>query len=118
LRVILDLVTVKYLLDYYASPMKLFGMLGIASTTLGMTAGLATALMKWMAGVDMTGNPLLLLAVFAVMAGLQFFSLGLLGEVCARIYYRAQPKQNYTVREVVHFSGAGQSGVSQRRAAA
>lgn len=104
LRVILDLLTVKYLLDYYASPMKLFGLLGLASTALGGLTGMGTVAMKLLGGVDMTGNPLLLLTVFALMAGLQFFSLGLLGEVCARIYYAADNKQNYSVRELVNFS--------------
>ena len=102
LRVVLDLLTVKYLLDYYASPMKLFGLLGITSTALGSLAGAGTVLMKMFGGVDMTGNPLLLLTVFSLMAGLQFFSLGLLGEVCARIYYASDNKRNYTVRELVN----------------
>jgi len=102
-RVILDLITVKYLLDYFASPMKLFGILGLASTALGAIAGGATILMKSLGGVDMTGNPLLLLSVFSEMAALQFFSLGLLGEVSARIYYAAQPRQNYAVRELINF---------------
>jgi hypothetical protein len=115
LRVVLDLLTVKYLLDYYASPMKLFGLLGIASTTFGSLAGAGTVLMKVFGGVDMTGNPLLLLTVFSLMAGLQFFSLGLLGEVCARIYYASDNKRNYTVRELVNF---GEGSVTLRRDAA
>jgi hypothetical protein len=56
-----------------------------------------------MAGMDMTGNPLILLAILSGMVGLQFFSLGLLGEVLARIYYASQPRQNYAVRELVNF---------------
>jgi glycosyltransferase involved in cell wall biosynthesis len=102
-RVLLDLITVKYLLDYFASPMKLFGALGLGSTLMAATAASATVVMKLLAGVDMTGNPLLLLTVFSGMAGLQFFSLGLLGEVSARIYYASQPRQNYAVRELVNF---------------
>ena len=103
LRVILDLITVKYLLDYFASPMKLFGLLGLLCTALGGVAGVTTIAMKLFAGFDMTGNPLLLMTIFSWMTGLQFFSLGLLGEVSARIYYAAQPKQNYAVRELVNF---------------
>lgn len=102
-RVILDLITVKYLLDYFASPMKLFGSFGLASGAVAAGAGLGTVLMKVLGGVDMTGNPLLLLTVLAVLAGLQFFSLGLLGEVAARIYYSAQPRQNYAIRQLVNF---------------
>jgi glycosyltransferase involved in cell wall biosynthesis len=108
LRVILDLLTVKYLLDYFASPMKLFGLLGILSVALGLTTGLLTAAMKLWGGIDMTGNPLLLLTIFFWMAGLQFFSIGLLGEVSARIYYGSQSKQNYAVRELLNFDASPQ----------
>ncbi len=102
LRVVLDLITVKYLLDYFASPMKLFGLLGLACAGLAGLAGGGTIAMKLLGEVDMTGNPLLLLTIFSMMAALQFFSLGLLGEVCARIYYTSQPKQNYAVRETLN----------------
>jgi glycosyltransferase involved in cell wall biosynthesis len=116
LRVVLDLLTVKYLLDYYASPMKLFGVLGLACTAIGFLSAIATVLMKWLGGIDMTGNPLLLLTAFSGMAGLQFFSLGLLGEVCARIYYGSQSKQNYAIREMVNIGETG-TGASMKRAA-
>jgi len=101
-RVLLDLVTVKYMLDYFASPMKLFGRFGLACLLVSFAAGLATLGMKLLGGIDMTGNPLMLLSVLGVIAAIQFFSLGLLGEVNARIYYAAQPKQNYAIRELVN----------------
>lgn len=103
-RVILDLLTVKYLLDYSASPMKLFGRIGLACSAIAMITGITTVLMKWFGQVDMTGNPLLLLTVLAGMVSMQFFSLGLLGEVCARIYFTSQPKQNYAIRERIQFA--------------
>src|SRR3954452_20007333 len=80
-RVVLDLITVKYMLDYFASPMKLFGRFGLAGIAIGTLAAFATVAMKFAGGVDMTGNPLLLLTVLSSMLGVQFFSLGLLGEV-------------------------------------
>jgi hypothetical protein len=94
------------MLDYFASPMKLFGMLGFGCGVLAMLAGLAVALMKLGAGVDMTGNPLLLLTVFSMLAGIQFLSLGLLGEVSARIYFGRQGRQHFTVRERINFEAA------------
>jgi hypothetical protein len=102
-RVLLDLITVKYILDYFASPMKLFGRFGLAGLAIGMIAGFATVAMKLAAGVDMTGNPLLLLTVLSSMLGVQFLSLGLLGEVNARIYYATHSNQNYAIRELVNF---------------
>jgi hypothetical protein len=101
-RVLLDLLTVKYMLDYFASPMKLLGRFGLACLLVSLLAGVATVAMKF-GGVDMTGNPLMLLAVLGAIAAIQFFSLGLLGEVNARIYYASQPKQNYAIRELVNF---------------
>jgi glycosyltransferase involved in cell wall biosynthesis len=103
LRVILDLITVKYILAYSASPMKLFGAVGLCCVMLSGLALLGTVGMKLLSGVDMTGNPLLLLTVFSMMAAIQFFSLGLLGEVNARIYYGSQHKQHYAVRELLNF---------------
>jgi glycosyltransferase involved in cell wall biosynthesis len=99
LRVVLDLLTVKFMLRWFASPMKLFGMIGLGCGLVGLLSGAATVVMKLVAGLDMTGNPLLLLTVFSVMAATQFLSLGLLGEVCVRIYYQGRDRQNYAVAE-------------------
>jgi len=104
-RVVLDLITVKYMLDYFASPMKLFGTIGLWCALIAGISAIATVAMKLFGSADMTGNPLLLLTVFSAMASLQFMSLGLLGEVNARIYYGSQKKQHYAVRERLNFDG-------------
>jgi hypothetical protein len=91
------------MIQYQASPMKLFGGLGLASMAIGMLAAASTVVMKLAGGIDMTGNPLLLLTVFAILAGLQFFVLGMLGEVCIRIYYESQGKQPYSIRSTLNF---------------
>ena len=59
--------------------------------------------MKLSGGVDMTGNPLLLLSGLLGTAAIQFIMLGLLGEVGARIYYESQNKRPYHIRELVNF---------------
>lgn len=102
-RVILDLVTVKYMLDYFAHPMKLFGGVGLWCMVTSFASAAATLGMKLLGGIDMTGNPLLLLSVVSALAGIQFLSLGLLGEVSARIYFGSQNKQHYAVRELINF---------------
>ena len=86
--------------------MKLFGRLGIGCVLLSMAAGVAALGMKLGAGIDMTGNPLLMLCVLSTILGGQFFSLGLIGEVNARIYYSNQEKQPYKVRELVNFDAS------------
>ena len=58
--------------------------------------------MKLFRQIDMTGNPLLLLTVFFAIVGIQFLSLGLLGEMCAWIYFESQDKQPYAVRRLVN----------------
>lgn len=100
LRVLLDLITVKFLLDYFASPMKLFGRFGLWSLAVSIVCMALTTCMKLASGIDMTGNPLLLLGVGLGVVSVQFFSLGLLGEVSARIYYALQGNQQYAVRRV------------------
>jgi hypothetical protein len=101
-RVLLDLVTVKYMLAYFASPMKLFGMIGLWFGLMGAAAGAATAAMKIISGVDVTGNPLSLAALGCGVMAVQFLSLGLLGELCARIYFGLPGKPSYAVRELVN----------------
>jgi len=103
IRVILDLITVKYLIRYLVSPMKLFGAIGLTCGFVGSITGLVTIWMKLFGQVDMTGNPLLLLCVFSIMLGVQFFGMGMLGELGARIYYQQKNFQPYAVRHKVNF---------------
>ena len=98
-RVVLDLITVKFMIQYSTSPMKLFGGLGLLSTLGSVAACAGTIAMKWLSGIDMTGNPLLLLSGLLGIAGIQFFVLGLLGEVAARTYFESQGMRPYRVRE-------------------
>ncbi|MCA9072103.1 MAG: glycosyltransferase family 2 protein [Planctomycetaceae bacterium] len=103
IRVLLDLLTVKYLIQYLPSPMRLFGMAGLVCCLVGMLSGTATVIMKLAQDIDMTGNPLLLLSVCAVMLGGQFIVLGMLGELCARIYFRVKNTEAYAVRRSLNF---------------
>ncbi|MEX0716147.1 MAG: glycosyltransferase family 2 protein [Planctomycetaceae bacterium] len=122
LRVLLDLVTVKYLIRYLDSPMKLFGMMGFGCFAIGAIAGIATIAMKFGGLSDMTGNPLLLLTVFSGMVGVQFLVLGMLGELGARIYYDSPDRQPYAIRRRVNFERRPQEvlrfdGFEERRVA-
>ncbi len=102
-RVLLDLMTVKYFIQYVVSPMKLFGSIGLLCFVVTAISGAATAWMKLSGGVDMTGNPLLLLTAMSMMMGVQFLFFGMLGELCSRIYFAAQNQTNYTVRRTWNF---------------
>lgn len=118
IRVVLDLITVKYLIQYLNSPMKLFGLFGLGCGALGLAAGALLVAMKLGQGVDMTGNPLLVLSVSAVLAGLQFLVLGMLGELGVRTYYESQRKKPYAIRERLNFPDSPSAlAPSGRRAA-
>ncbi len=103
IRVILDLITVKYLTRYLVSPMKLFGVAGLTCGFVGSVAGFATVWMNLFNQIDMTGNPLLMLSVFSIMLGVQFFGMGMLGELGARIYYQNRNFQPYAIRRLLNF---------------
>lgn len=103
LRVLLDLITVKYMTEYQSCPMRLFGALGLAGLAASGFAAAAAVVMKFVAGIDITSNPLLWLSLFAALAGMQFFVLGMLGEVSARTYYECQGKRPYAIRSTRNF---------------
>jgi glycosyltransferase involved in cell wall biosynthesis len=104
-RVVLDLITVKFLVSYVTRPMHVFGGAGLVSIGLGVCCGIATILMKSFSGLWMTGNPLLLLSVMFSLIGVQFISLGLIGEMMTRTYFESQGKRAYLVRTSLNFDG-------------
>ncbi len=98
-RVVLDLITVRFLLSYATKPIQLFGKWGIYALMLSLLSGGATLYMKIFAGTSMNRNPLLLLTAFLAFMGIQFIALGLLGELNARTYHESQGKPIYVIRE-------------------
>ncbi|MFZ3207813.1 MAG: glycosyltransferase family 2 protein [Geobacteraceae bacterium] len=103
MRVVLDLMTVKFLLTYSTKPIQLFGKWGIYTFLAGVLSGGATVYMKLFEQVNMNRNPLLVLTGFLLFMGVQFIVLGLLGELNARTYYEAQGKPIYVVKEKINF---------------
>ena len=115
IRVFLDLITVKFLHTYLTRPMHVMGMAGLVSMGLGFVSLLATVWMKYGAAhpVNMTGNPFLLLSVLMELVGVQFISMGLLGELLARTYFESQGKSAYVVRATLNLEAPAE----RRRAA-
>src|SRR5205085_12031156 len=83
-RVVLDLITIKFLHSYLTRPMHVLGLAGLISMALGFLSLVATIWMKSRYGTFMTGNPLLLLSVMLELVGVQFISLGLISEIMTR----------------------------------
>jgi glycosyltransferase involved in cell wall biosynthesis len=111
-RVLLDLMTVKFLHSYVTRPMHVMGLAGLVTMGLGFVSLLVTVVMKWTTGTWMTGNPFLHLAALLEVIGVQFFSMGLLSELLTRTYFESQGKRAYTVRTTLNLQPPG-----QRRAA-
>jgi glycosyltransferase involved in cell wall biosynthesis len=103
-RVLLDLITVKFLFTYLTRPMHVLGTAGLVSMGLGLVSLLATLWMKYGAStpVFLTGNPLLLLSVMLELVGFQLISMGLIGELLTRTYFESQGKSAYVVRATLN----------------
>ncbi len=102
IRVLLDLMTVKFQGSYQTRPMHLFGLFGLICMACGFLGVAASLVMKYTTGPGMTANPLFLLGSVAVLAGVQFVSLGLMGEVLARVYFESQGKRPYAIRSCLN----------------
>jgi glycosyltransferase involved in cell wall biosynthesis len=103
MKVILDLMTVTFLLSYSTKPIQLFGRWGIYTLCAGVLSGATTVYMKLFEPMSMNRNPLLILTAFLLFMGVQFIVLGLLAELSARTYYEAQGKQIYNIKEKLNF---------------
>ncbi|MDD2364901.1 MAG: glycosyltransferase family 2 protein [Desulfuromonadaceae bacterium] len=98
LRVVLDLMTVKFLMAYSTKPIQLFGKWGVYTILAGLGSGTMTLYMKLFEHFSMNRNPLLILTAFLLFMGTQFILLGLLGELNARTYFESQGKPIYVVK--------------------
>ena len=100
-RVILDLLTVKFLLSYATRPLHIFGLVGLISGALGFLIAVYLTIGKIFYQLDIAGRPLLLLAVLLIVIGFQFITMGLLGEMLARTYHESQDKPIYVIKEIL-----------------
>ena len=100
-KVILDLLTVKFLLSYSTRPLQIFGAFGLASGVIGGIIGLYLSYQRLILKVGISGRPLLLLAILLIVIGIQFITLGLLAEIMVRTYHESVDKKIYFVREIL-----------------
>ncbi len=110
-RVLLDLVTVRFMMKYLTKPLYFFGKVGLL-TFLAAFAVLGVVLVqKFGYGGDMTGNPLLYLSVALLLIGVQFLLMGLIMEVLTRTYHESQGRRTYAIRSI--FSGRAGEAAGQ-----
>ena len=105
LRVILDLLTVKFLLSFATKPIQVFGLLGVGTAAVGCAIGGYLSVLKLIFGVQIGGRPLLFLGVLLILVGVQLIVMGLLGEMLVRVYHESQRKPIYMVKRVLGHPG-------------
>ena len=94
-RVLLDLVTVKFLLEYSTKPMRIFGAPGLLCMGSGLAINAYMAWVKLVLGAQIGHRPLLLLGLLLMVVGVQLVMLGLLSELLIRVYFESQGKTVY-----------------------
>jgi glycosyltransferase involved in cell wall biosynthesis len=99
--VLLDLLTVKFLLSYATRPMQVFGLLGLLSFCVGTVIAAYLSFIRLFLGSPIANRPLLLLAILLIFVGIQLVTMGLLGELTIRTYHEAQGKRIYVIREML-----------------
>ncbi len=97
-RVILDLITVKFLQSFSTRPLQAFGPLGLLFGLAGFTISFYLTILKLL-GQDIWGRPLLLLGVLLIIVGIQLIGMGLIGELLVRVYHETQKKPIYVLKD-------------------
>jgi len=105
LRVILDLLTVKFLSSYSTRPAHVFGLMGVISGLTGFAFAFYLSVEKLVYKHNIGNRPLLLLAILLIFIGFQFVTMGLLAEMLARTYHESQDRPVYVVGEVLQPGG-------------
>ena len=99
-RVVLDLLTVKFLLSYSTRPLQIFGLVGLAMSIPGVLIMGYLTFVKFAMSEAIANRPLLMLAVLLVFTGVQLLTLGLMAELLVRTYHESQDKPTYVIREI------------------
>jgi hypothetical protein len=116
IRVILDLITVKFLISYKTRPLQIFGPWGLGMTAFGLLAWAWLVYVKYVRHEGIADRPLLLAGTVLLLMGMNFIMLGLLAEMQARTYHESQDKPVYVIREILDAADAPRDLVGAGRA--
>ena len=100
-RVILDIITIKFLLSYSQRPFQIFGLAGIFTGLIGFIMTAYLIIMRLFFGQGLTDRPLFLLSIFIIFIGIQLITMGLLAELIMRTYHEAQNKPIYVIKDII-----------------
>ncbi len=101
IRVILDIITIKFLLSYSQRPIQIFGLLGLLSGSAGFIITAYLIIMRIFFNQSLADRPLFILSIFMIFIGIQLITMGLLAEINMRIYHEAQDKPTYVIRDII-----------------
>ena len=103
LKVVFDLMTIKFMASYQTKPIYVFGSFGMLAFFVSIAAGLYAVFLKLFHKADFVQTPLPILAIVMFAVGIQFLLMGLLAEMLVRTYHESQEKSIYAVREKIGF---------------
>jgi len=101
IKVVLDLITVKFLQSFSTKPIQFFGPIGVLSGILGFLVSVYLTIDKLFFGRNIGGRPLLLLGALLIIVGIQLIGMGLLGEMIVRVYHESQRKPIYAIKKIL-----------------
>jgi glycosyltransferase involved in cell wall biosynthesis len=101
IRVILDIIILKYLLSYSQRPIQIFGLLGLFTGLVGGIITLYLIIMRLFFNAALSSRPLFTLSIFMIFIGVQLITMGILGELLMRTYHEASGKPTYAVRQII-----------------
>lgn len=104
IKVILDLLVVKFLSGYFTKPMHFFGGVGSAASFIGLAAGLIAIYLKFASIRDFVATPLPIFSALFLILGVQFVLMGLLAEIIIRTYHESQNKPVYLIKEKINIA--------------
>ncbi len=102
-KVIFDLMTIKFMASYQTKPIYVFGSFGMLAFLISLIAGLYAVFLKIFHKADFVQTPLPILTIVMFAVGIQFLLMGLLAEMLVRTYHESQSKSIYAVRERIGF---------------
>ena len=107
IKVVFDLMTIKFMASYQTKPLYVFGWAGLLTFLVSFLCAVFAFLMKfasWPHHADFIQTPLPVLTMVMLVLGIQFFLMGLLAEMLVRTYHESQAKAIYAVRERINFT--------------
>jgi len=101
IKVILDIITLKFLLSYSQSPIQMFGLLGLFSGMIGFIMTAYLIIMRLFFNQPLADRPLFILSIFMIFIGVQLITIGLLAEVLIRVYHKVQDRSTYVIKDII-----------------